>query len=358
MSGAERRPSRRRRPRRRRGCGRGTASRTPPRRASDSTSSTSSSASSMSSASSPARSKRPSTSPIASFSSTTWSARRLPSRDCRSYRSRDSRNLRNSSALGALETAARELPLELADPVGRFLEAALLALVEPVEDRARPQVALGDGRQDLGVGEAARDAALQRADVVQEARRHEVLELLRPRHVGRELVEGAHDRGRRRRVQPRPDRGGGRGLEELAQVRTRAAATSSSGRALPGGHDRREEVHLVDDVVVDVGLREVEAQEVKGDLLVLRLDLLEEAAHVGRRDVAVGLAQLAAERVEPVRELAEARRDLLGRRRVDRAGHRAHVVVEASEVERVRRLRSRRTSSGRRGETGERSSTP
>jgi hypothetical protein len=108
---------------------------------------------------------------------------------------------------------------------------------------------------------------------------------------------------------------------------------------VPGGHDRREEIDLVDDVIVGVGLGEVEPKQMKGDLFVLGLDLLEEPPHVGRRDVTVGVAQLAAEHVEPIGELAKTRRDFLGGGRVDRAGHRAHVVVEFSEVERVRRLR-------------------
>ena len=262
----------------------------------------------------------------------------MPSWDWRSKR--DARLAELAELLGArrLEPAARELLLEVADPAGRLLEPPLLALVQPVEHRPRPQVAPGDGREDLRVGEAAGDAALERPDVVEQPLGDEVLEFLRARHVGGEVVEGAHDRRRARRSR--------RGHTEAAVADSKNFCASGRGRGAvdvggggPRGHDRGQEVDLVDHVLVHVGLREVEAQQVEGDLLVLRLHLLEEAAHVGGRDVAVGLAQLAAELVEPLGELAEARRDLLRRRRVDRAGRRAHVVVELAEVERVARLR-------------------
>jgi hypothetical protein len=75
------------------------------------------------------------------------------------------------------------------------------------------------------------------------------------------------------------------------------------------------------------------------DLLVLRLHLLEESPHVGGRDVPVRLAQLSREGVEPLRELAQPRRDLLRRGRVDRPGDSADVVVELTDVQRVARLR-------------------
>lgn len=53
----------------------------------------------------------------------------------------------------------------------------------------------------------------------------------------------------------------------------------------------------------------------------------------------VRLAELLREDVEVLGQLPDARRDLLGRRRVDRARARPHVVVELSEVDCVARLR-------------------
>ncbi len=292
----------------------------------------------MSSAARPARSKRPSTSPIASFSSTTWSALRLLSRDCALV---DACATRGSAGTPRrrrhLEAAPGQLLLQVADAFGRLLEPLLLAVVQAPEDRARAEVAGGDRGQHLRIREAAGHPPLHRADVVQQPSGDEILELLRARHVGGQLVEGAHDRRRRRRVQTRPDRRGRCGLEELLHVGpgTRGAGLRAG---LPGGDHGGEEVDLVHHVFVHVGLREVEAQEMERDLLVLGLHLLEESPHVRRRDVAVGLAKLFRERVEAIGELANPGRDFLGRDRVDRSGDRTDVVVELAEVQGIARL--------------------
>jgi hypothetical protein len=170
------------------------------------------------------------------------------------------------------------------------------------------------------------------------AGRDEVLELLGAGHVGGQLLEGAHDRRRARRVDARPDARRGGGLEPAARLGT-GTGRRVRRRSRARRHDRREEVDLVDHVVVDVRLREVEAQKVERDLLVLRLDLLEESPDVRGRDVAVGVAQRPRHAVEPLGELADARRDLLGRRGVDLARDGADVVVQLAEVERVAGLR-------------------
>ena len=255
-----------------------------------------------------------------------------------------------------LQAAARQLLLEVADAVGRLLEPLLLALVEAVKDGARAEVAARHGGEDLGMGEAVGHPALERAHVVEEPGRDEVFELLGARHVGGELVESPGDRRNRRRIDPGPDRGRGRGLQILPGIR--APASRAGVVARPRRDDRGEEVDLVDDVLVDVGLREVEPQKVEGDLLVLRLNFLEEAAHVRGRDEAVGLAQLARERVETLRQLTDPGRDLLGRSRVDRSRDGAHVVVETSRNRARNRAPRRRTSSGLRAGIDETSTAP
>ena len=322
----------------------------PPRRGS--------SASSMSSAARPASSKRPSTWPMASFSSTTCSAlrfdsARLPLETLRATR-------------GTCGTRRPSAPRGRRAPApsrgrrsGRWPpRAAAPPLVEPVEDRPRAEVARGHRGEDLRVGEAAGDPALERR-----ARCCRSLAVTRSSNSCARAISAARSSKARAIVgavvgfDPGPDGGGRRGLEELCG---RPGAGRADGRvaALPGRQDGRQEVDLVDDVLVDVGLREVEPQKVKGDLLVLGLHLLEEAAHVGGRDVAVGVAELAAEGVEAVRELADARRDLLGRRRVDRAGDRRARRRRASRSRARSPARSRRRSSGRHAETGGTSTAP
>src|SRR5262249_5997027 len=199
------------------------------------------------------------------------------------------------------------------------------------------QVAPGDGGQNLRMRQTRRHPPLHRADVVQEALRQKILELPSGRDIVRELVEGADDRRRHGAVEPRPDRSGSQRFEELLDLRARLRRGGIRIRTA-GGRDCREKIDLVDDVFVRIGLREVEPEEIEGDLLVLRPDLFEKPADEGRRNFPVDVPQLIRDGVQTRPQIADQRLDGLRRAGVDLRFDPADLFVKRIEVERVARL--------------------